>query len=133
MIELRALERALIGGRSAAAIQAVTAAGLAGAGIAAWADELDAIRANQNERASRLLPAYAYIVVGAGSAACTLVGRLAARSDAIILMVEAGDWDVAPSVLDPGLWFTNLGTERDWQDVAIPSAGTNNRQYRAHG
>jgi hypothetical protein len=34
-------------------------------------------------------------------------------------------------VLDPGL-FTNLGSERDWQDVSIPSAGTNQRAIPEH-
>jgi choline dehydrogenase len=129
------LERALIaGGLSRRGfIQALTAAGLASAGVAALADELDAVRANQNERAANLLRAYDYIIVGSGSAACALVGRLAADQDnASILVVEAGDWDIAPSVLNPGLWFTNLGTDRDWQDVAIPSPGTNNRAIPEH-
>jgi len=128
------LERALIAGQLSRRgfIQAIGAAGLASAGIEALADELEAMRVNQNERAAKLLPAYDYIVVGSGSAACALVGRLAARSDASILVVEAGDWDVAPAVLNLAVWFTNLGTDRDWQDVAIPSAGTNNRAIPEH-
>src|SRR3954468_4615246 len=96
-------ERALIaGGLSRRGfIQALTAAGLASAGLAALADELDAVRANQNERTANLLPAYDYVIVGSGSAACALVGRLAAdQGDASILVVEAGDWDIAPSVLN---------------------------------
>jgi len=131
---LERLEHALIAGRLSRRgfIQAVTAAGLATAGLSALADELDAIRANQNERAAALLPAYDYIVVGTGSAGSALVGRLAASRNANILVIEAGDWDTAPSVLDPGVWFTNLGSERDWQDVAIPSTGTNNRAIPEH-
>jgi choline dehydrogenase len=128
------LERALIAGRVSRRgfIRALTAAGLAGVAVEALADDLDAARVNQNERAAKLLPAYDYIVVGTGSAACALVGRLAARSNASILVVEAGDWDVAPSVLNPGLWFTNLGTERDWQDVAAASPSTNGRAIPEH-
>ena len=128
------LERALIAGKISRRgfIQGLTAVGLGTSGLAAFADELDAIRANQGERAAKLLPEYDYVVVGTGSAACALVGRLAAKSDASFLMIEAGDWDVAPSVLNPGLWFTNLGTERDWQDVSIPSPGTNNRAIPEH-
>jgi choline dehydrogenase len=54
------------------------------------------------------------------------------RKDASILMIEAGDWDTAPSVMNPNVWFTNLGSERDWGDVSIPSASTNNRAIPEH-
>jgi len=131
---LEMLERALIAGRldRRGFIRAVTAAGLASAALPALADELDAIRANQTERAASLLPAYDYIVVGTGSAGSALVGRLAAKTNATILMIEAGDWDTAPSVLDPSVWFTNLGTERDWGDVAMAASSTNNRAIPEH-
>lgn len=131
---LEHLERALIAGRLSRRgfIRAAAATGFGAAGINALADELDAARANQLERASKLQAAYDYVVVGTGSAACALVGRLATRKDASILMIEAGDWDTAPSVMNPGVWFTNLGTERDWGDVAIPSSGTNNRAIPEH-
>jgi choline dehydrogenase len=128
------LERSLIAGRldRRGFIKAVTATGLATTGLHAWADELDAMRANQNERAAKLRAEYDYIIVGTGSAGSALVGRLAARGNANILVIEAGDWDTAPEVQNPGVWFTNLGTARDWQDVAIPSAGTNNRAIPEH-
>jgi choline dehydrogenase len=129
------LEHALIAGRITRRgfIQAAAAAGLVGSSVHVLADELDAIRANQAERAKKLKPAYDYIVVGTGSGGSALVGRLAAaRPDASILVVEAGDWDTAPSVMDPSVWFTNLGTERDWQDVSLPSAGINNRAIPEH-
>jgi choline dehydrogenase len=129
------LERQLIAGRidRRVFIKAVTASGLATTGVLAWADELDAIRANQGERAKKLNGAYDYIVVGTGSAGSALVGRLAAaKPNASILVLEAGDWDTAPSVMDPSVWFTNLGTDRDWKDVAIASASTNNRAIPEH-
>lgn len=131
---LEHLERSFIGGRLTRRgfIQAVTAAGLATSGLHALADELDAIRANQNKRATSLRTSYDYIVVGTGSSGSALVGRLAAKGSANILVIEAGDWDTAPSVFNPNVWFTNLGTERDWKDVAIPSAGTNNRAIPEH-
>jgi choline dehydrogenase len=75
---------------------------------------------------------YDYIVVGAGSAGCALVGTLAVDSSARILLIEAGGHDTAASVGDPRLWFTNLGTELDWGDVAVPSPGVNNRQIPEH-
>lgn len=129
------LEHAMLAGRMSRRrfISAAAAAGLASSSLHVLADELDAIRANQAERTKQLAPAYDYIVVGTGSAGSALVGRLAAaRPDASILVVEAGDWDTAPSVLDPSVWFTNLGTERDWKDVAIPSSGTNHRAIPEH-
>ncbi len=132
---LQALEHALLTGRLSRRgfVRAVTGMGLATAGLQALADELDAIRANQSERAAKLQAAYDYVVIGTGSGGSALVGRLsAASSDASILVIEAGDWDTAPSVLDPSVWFTNLGTERDWQDVAIASSGTNNRAIPEH-
>ncbi len=131
---LEHLERALIAGRLSRRgfMRAATAAGFAGVALQALADELDNIRANQNERSAKLQGAYDYVVVGTGSAACALVGRLASRKDASILMIEAGDWDVAPSVMDPGVWFTNLGSERDWKDVALAAPSTNNRAIPEH-
>jgi choline dehydrogenase len=123
------LERALIAGRldRRGFLRAAAATGFAGTSLHALADELDDARANQHARAAKLLPAYDYIVVGTGSGGSALVGRLAAKSNASILVIEAGDWDIAPSVMDPRLWFTNLGTERDWNDAALPSPSTNNR------
>jgi choline dehydrogenase len=129
------LEHALIAGRISRRgfIRAAAAAGLAGSSLHALADELDAVRANQAERAKKLQAAYDYIVVGTGSAGSALIGRLAAaRPNASILVLEAGDWDTAPSVMDPSVWFTNLGTDRDWKDVAIASTGTNNRAIPEH-
>jgi choline dehydrogenase len=132
---LERLEHALIAGRISRRgfMRAAAAAGMASASLRVFADELDSIRANQAERAKKLQPSYDYIVVGTGSAGSALVGRLAAaRPNASILVLEAGDWDTAPSVMDPSVWFTNLGTERDWKDVAIPSSGTNNRAIPEH-
>jgi choline dehydrogenase len=108
------------------------AAGLFGAGVPALADQLDAIRANQAERAKTLLAAYDYIVCGSGSAGCAIVNRLAADTSVSVLLVEAGDWDTAPSVADPRVWFTNLGTPRDWGDVAERSIHVNNRAIPEH-
>ncbi|WP_210188994.1 GMC family oxidoreductase N-terminal domain-containing protein [Mesorhizobium sp. YR577] len=114
-------------------LQAAAATGFVIAGgIEALADELDAIRANQDKRRASLARVYDYIIVGAGSAGCSLAGTLAKETSARILVVEAGDWDTAPSVQDPRLWFTNLGTERDWGDISVPSASVNNRGIPEH-
>jgi choline dehydrogenase len=131
---LERLERALIAGRldRRGFMRAAAATGFGLTGLSVLADELDAVRANQKERGANLKASYDYVVVGTGTAACALVGRLATRKDASILMIEAGDWDTAPSVLDPSVWFTNLGTERDWGDVALASPSTNNRAIPEH-
>lgn len=113
-------------------IRFMGAAGLFGAGVSALADNLDAIRANQNERGKMPLDAYDYIVCGSGSAGCAIVNRLAADPGVSILLVEAGDWDSSPAVADPRVWFTNLGTPRDWGDVAERSAHVNNRAIPEH-
>jgi choline dehydrogenase len=131
---LERLERAAISGKldRRSFIKAAAAAGASALALPALADELDAIRANQAERSAKLLESYDYIVVGTGSSGAALVGRLSAQSDASILVIEAGDWDTAPSVMDPSVWFTNLGTERDWGDVALASASTNGRAIPEH-
>jgi choline dehydrogenase len=108
------------------------AAGMLGTGVTALADTLDGIRANQNDRGKILLDAYDYIVCGTGSAGCALVNRLAADPDAKILVIEAGDWDTSPAVADPRVWFTNLGTERDWNDIAVRSPHVNDRAIPEH-
>ena len=132
------LERALIAGlinRRTFIVGAMATGLLLSSAVPALADELDAMREAQARNLRSLKRSYDYIVVGAGSAGCALVGTLAKREpSAQILLIEAGDWDTAPSVHDPRLWFTNLGTERDWNDVSIPTASTNNRaDPRAHG
>jgi len=135
---LQRLEHALVSGQIdrrtfiRAAAGFAVAAGLSTASLSALADELEDIRANQDKRSKTLQPAYDYIVVGTGCGGSALVGRLAEKRDASILVIEAGDWDTAPAVQDPRVWFTNLGTERDWQDVAVGSAGTNGRVIPEH-
>lgn len=131
---LNRLERAYLAGHLDRRnfLRAAIGTGLAATALSALADELEVIRANQTRKAATLAPAYDYIVIGTGSAGSALVGRLAARRNASILVIEAGDWDTAPSVMDPSVWFTNLGTERDWQDVALPSFGTNQRAIPEH-
>jgi choline dehydrogenase len=106
---------------------------LSATSLEALADELVAIRENQNKRGEALGKSYDYIVVGSGCAGSALVGTIAkTMASAKILLIEAGDWDTAPSIQDPKIWFTNLGTERDWGDVSIPSASTNNRGIPEH-
>lgn len=132
---LERLEHSLIAGKMSRRtfLSAALATGLMGIlPLNALADELEAMRKVQADKLSKLAKSYDYIVIGSGSAGCALVGTLATKTDANILLIEAGDWDTAPTVDDPRAWFANLGTERDWGDVAIASASVNNRAIPEH-
>lgn len=128
--KLEHLERALIAGHIT---RRMFMAGAMATGLlmtpaaSALADDLDAMRLTQARNGKSLRRSYDYVVVGAGSAGCTLVGTLAEREpSARILLIEAGGWDVGPAIADPRLWFTNLGTDRAWNDVSLPTPSTNN-------
>ncbi|MBU8813132.1 GMC family oxidoreductase N-terminal domain-containing protein [Mycolicibacterium goodii] len=68
-----------------------------------------------------------FIVCGAGTSGSVVARRLAEDSDATVLLLEAGGDDDVESVMDPQLWPTNLGTERDWGFVAEQNTHLNNR------
>jgi len=134
--QIEQLEHSLITGRidRRAFVAAALATGLLSSqAAAATAEELGEAADNQARKNASPRSSYDYVVVGAGSAGCTLVGTLARQHpSAQILLIEAGGWDKNPAVKDPRLWFTNLGTKRDWGDVAIPSPGVNNRAIPEH-
>jgi len=120
LITGRITRRAFVSGAVATGVVSMTAA-------SALADELDTARQVQAENAARLKRSYDYVVVGTGSAGCALVWSLSrSRPNAEILVLEAGGWDTGEAVEDPRLWFTNLGTERAWNDVSPASPSTNN-------
>jgi 4-pyridoxate dehydrogenase len=72
---------------------------------------------------------YAYVIVGAGSAGCTLASRLSEDADANVLLLEAGGWDSDPWIHIPLGWGRILRQRRnDWMYFAEPEATMDGRR-----
>ena len=73
--------------------------------------------------------AYDYIIVGAGSAGCTLANRLTEDSDANVLLLEAGGADWNPLIHVPLGWGKILLNRlHDWGYFTEPEAQLLNRE-----
>ena len=74
------------------------------------------------------MKAYDYIIVGAGSAGCTLANRLTENTDARVLVIEAGGWDRDPLIHIPLGWGKILQQRRhDWMYSSEPEQRLNRR------
>jgi choline dehydrogenase len=71
---------------------------------------------------------YDFIVVGAGAAGSVLASELSA-SGAQVLVIESGGADDAPTILNPSVWFYNVGGPLDYHLPINPSPRLNNRKF----
>jgi choline dehydrogenase-like flavoprotein len=73
-------------------------------------------------------PNYDYVIVGAGSAGCTLAYRLTADPGIRVLLLEAGGWDRDPLIHIPFCWpYILLNRKHDWMYFAEPEATMDGR------
>ncbi|ORY09364.1 putative oxidoreductase [Clohesyomyces aquaticus] len=79
-------------------------------------------------RSEDLLPAYDYVVVGAGASGLTVANRLSEEPNISVLIIEAGDFDKKEDyVTIPGLAGGAVGTKYDWNTTYIASASIGGR------
>lgn len=109
-------------------IQIALAAGVSMPAVQAMAKDGEEAATIQSHNAKNLQKSYDYIVVGSGSGGAVVAGRLAMETDASVLLLEAGDTDQVDAVQIPGMWPTNIRSERDWGHVADAADSVNGRE-----
>jgi choline dehydrogenase len=100
-----------------------TAIGIETGFAVALADQVLATSVVQAQGGRSIDASYDYVVVGAGSAGCTIAARLSEDPACRVLLVEAGGADISrPALQSPVLWPSNFGTDVDWAYRTIPQA-----------
>jgi choline dehydrogenase-like flavoprotein len=91
------------------------------------ADFIERVRVNQHKLTAELTPHYDFIVCGSGSSGSVVARRLAENANVSVLLLEAGQDDDIPEVMEANQWPTNIGSERDWRFQAQASLHLNGR------
>jgi len=80
------------------------------------------------EKGRSMRNSFDYIIVGAGSAGCTLAYRLSENPDVNVLILEAGGWDYNPWIHIPLGWpRLLLNRMNDWMYFSEPEPGVGGR------
>jgi choline dehydrogenase len=123
------LDQAAIGRLPRQDLHAVaSAAGLADTLHAGHVDQALAAAEVQAANRAALRASYDYIVVGAGTAGCVVAAELSA-SGAQVLLLESGGEDAAATILNPSVWFYNVGGPLDYKLQVTPSPRLDNRKF----
>ncbi len=74
------------------------------------------------------MPAYDYVVIGAGSAGCVLANRLSEDPGTRVLVLEAGGKDRSPNIKIPAAFGNQFHSKLDWDFATDPEPHVDGRE-----